>query len=55
MYRTSCTQTGALTIQDSSLYKANLIQEADVQVQIEEQVKTSIQSNTLTDFQKHQT
>ena len=46
-------QVGALTIQDTSLYQANLIQQADVHAQTEEQVKTNILS-ALTDSQEHQ-
>ena len=35
-------RVGALTIQDSSLYQANLMQQPEFQAQIEEQVKTSL-------------
>ena len=47
-------RVGALTIQDSTLYQANLMQNADMQAQIDEQVKT-ILLTAITDFQVQQT
>ena len=46
-------RVGALTIQESTLYQANLMQNADMQAQIDEQVKTSLLA-ALTDFQVEQ-
>ena len=46
-------RVGALTIQDSTLYQANLLQQPDVQAQIDEQVKTSLLS-AINDLQEHQ-
>ena len=41
---------GALTIKDSSLYQANLMQQPEFQAQIEEQVKTSL-FTAINDYQ----
>ena len=46
-------RVGALTVQDSTFYQANLLQQPDVQAQIDEQVKTSLLS-ALNDFQELQ-
>ena len=46
-------RVGALTVQDSTFYQSNLLQQPDVQAQIDEQVKTSLLS-ALNDFQEYQ-
>ena len=46
-------RVGALTIQDSTLYQANLLQQPDMQAQIDEQVKISLLS-AINDFQEQQ-
>ena len=44
-------QVGALTLQDSSFYQANMVQHQDLQARIDEQVKSSLIS-ALADYQE---